>query len=119
MSLLFAIDELRSFNQRFPLRSHHCHSQCMQRVIVINPYDLWWGQPGVVGFNIRGVLGGLFDGFHFVFAGGLVEGADDYGLTECYVFSGGHVSLFQLVNCVWQGTGQGVVREGFGTLMVR
>lgn len=31
---------------------------------------------------MRGILGSLFDGFHFLLAAGMVEGTDDDGLTE-------------------------------------
>ena len=71
-----------SFNERFPLPSHHHDTQRLESGRVVGADDGLCRKHGIVGAEMRGVFGRLFDGFHFLFASGVVEGADDYGLAE-------------------------------------
>lgn len=71
-----------SFDQRFPLRAHHCHPERVQCVVVVHSHNRGGGQHWIIRSDMRGVLGGLFDRLHLFFATGVVERTNDDGLPE-------------------------------------
>lgn len=71
-----------SIKVRFARSAHHANPQSAQARRVVRFDDLDGRQERVVGTDVRRVFGGLFDGFHFFFAAGVVEGAYDDGLSE-------------------------------------
>lgn len=87
-----------SFNQDLALVPHRREPQRLQRVAVRRLDDGARGEHGVVRVDVGRVFGGLLDGFHFLFAGLLVEGADDDGLAEDDVAGVCHVCLVFVVS---------------------
>lgn len=84
-----------SLNQDLPLVAHRREAERLQGVAVGGFDDGAGGEHGVVCVDVGGVFGSLFDGFHFLFARLLVEGADDDGLAEDDVAGVCHVCLFR------------------------
>lgn len=71
-----------SIKIRFALSAHHTDAQSAQARWIVRFDDLDRGQERIVGTDVRRVFGGLFDGFHFFLAAGVVEGTYDDGLSE-------------------------------------
>ena len=64
------------------IAANHTNSECSQAcwIVRLDNLDRW--QQRVIRADVRRVFGGLFDGFHFLFATSVVERTDNYGLSK-------------------------------------
>lgn len=87
----------RSFDEGLPVAAYNGHAQRREPVWIVVPHNSCGGEHRVVWGDVRSVAGGLLDGFDFLFAAGVVEGADDNGLAEEDIARGGELGLELLV----------------------
>jgi hypothetical protein len=74
----------------------HRKPQHVQRIVILRAHDTGCRQDRVIRVDVRGILGGLFNGFHFIFTGGVVERAHHNLLPQENVFCGLQVSLYSV-----------------------
>lgn len=82
---MFPSSDDSSFNQHFPLAAYYRYTQCFQSHWISGLDNTLGGEHRVVLADVCRIFSCLFDGFHFLFAPGVIEGADNDGLAECDV----------------------------------
>ena len=111
-SIIRSLSRCTSLDHDLPHAADDAPAQGFEPRRVVRLDDGGGGEHGVVGGDVRGVLGGLLDRLHLLLAAGVVEGADDDGLAEEDVAGGREFRLgVGLEECGRSECG-GVGREG-------
>lgn len=85
LSIVIVSNPRGSFNNRSFNIPDNSHVKIFQRTWVLGPNNRRQWEHGVVGVDVSSFSSSLFYSFHFLFATGMVLGANDDGLAESNV----------------------------------